>query len=68
MSIAKLEELLRSLGWVPVDDDRSIRSRNWKRVSDDRIPPYIIKVPRTDWIAASKAHRILRDATTVILR
>ena len=54
-----VESALRALGWMPVTGDRSASSRAWEH---PEVPHVVIRVPRTDWIDARIAARILRRA------
>jgi hypothetical protein len=62
MDIAKLEAILLSLGFRPVEGDRSVTSRAWKHQADERNPPALVRVPRTHWIPRMAAMAIIRRA------
>ena len=67
MTVAQLESILRSLGWEPLSG-RSVTVRMWKRKGDDRSPPEVLLVPRTDWIPRARARQILLVASRPGLR
>lgn len=67
MTVANLEAILRSLGWIPMDG-RSVTFRAWRHVTDERPEPAVILVPRTHTITKRLASRILRAAIRVDLR
>ena len=57
--IEGLEAALRMLGWIPLASDHSVQSRAWFH---PEILGSILRTPRTDWVRASVAARILRRA------
>jgi hypothetical protein len=68
MDAKDLHSKLRDLGWIPVGGDRSVTSRAWRLISDDRPHPITIRVPRTDFVNLRAAQRLLRRATKLALR
>lgn len=68
MSTEKLEAALRALGWEPVAGFRSVATRAWKLIGDERPNVGVIYVPRADWIAPGIARRILRTASRIAFR
>jgi hypothetical protein len=68
MPIEKLEALLRSRGWEPYSESRSLSRRAWKHVADARTFPTTIYVPRMDQIPANVARSILRRVSRIDLR
>jgi hypothetical protein len=68
MTIAKLNDALRALGWMPRAEQHSVSYTVWVHETDARPEPATILVPCGHWVAPRIARRLLRRAAKVELR